>query len=186
MHERPAHIRRYGGEEARSYDSVHFCLDGGKRWEGNITRQRARILARFYQRIRGETRIFRALTASDEASRALGDISRDSTDFPASGINANFDVGSGTREDVAVVGSYCGMSAKRYGKAADGGGKKKAGTMRPTPLPSFPLFPGGVKAGSGIFVFITALGSDWSWCWWGRRKVTRMMRSSTRSYRGSI
>src|ERR1700757_403954 len=91
---------RYIGDRVKSDKPLTVCifLDGKTAWKYSPGNGRE-FLRYFYQRIAGDTD-FRALTAS-EAIAAAGDISATSTIFPASWINANFDVWIGHQEDVA-------------------------------------------------------------------------------------
>src|SRR5207249_3037130 len=79
--------------------NVGFFLDGENAWEYYPGNGRA-FLREFYGRIQGD-QDFRALTAS-EAIAAAGEIPVTPGIFPASWINANFDVWIGHAEDVAA------------------------------------------------------------------------------------
>src|SRR6266851_1636927 len=79
--------------------TICLFLDGENAWEYYPGNGRA-FLREFYARIQGD-QDFRALTAS-EAIAAAGEIPVTTGIFPASWINANFDVWIGHAEDVAA------------------------------------------------------------------------------------
>src|SRR5437764_12038384 len=87
------------GERVASKHTLTICvfLDGENAWEYYPGNGRE-FLREFYGRIQADSD-FRALTAS-EAIAAAGEISVTSGIFPASWINANFDVWIGHSEDV--------------------------------------------------------------------------------------
>src|SRR5712672_1523169 len=89
------------GESVRSDHPLTICLflDGENAWEYYPGNGRA-FLREFYGRIQGD-QDFRALTAT-EAIAAAGEIPTTAGIFPASWINANFDVWIGHAEDVTA------------------------------------------------------------------------------------
>jgi len=148
---------RYIGDTVKSQKPLTVCifLDGENAWEYYPGNGRE-FLRDFYQRIAGDTDL-RALTAS-EAIAAAGDISVTSTIFPASWINANFDVWIGHQEDVAAW-DLLWDAREAYGKAADA--REKGRENAPTPE--------ALKA--ALESLLTAEGSDWSW-WYGPEHST--------------
>ena len=97
LHSRMRHL----GETVQGEQPLTICLflDGENAWEYYRGNGRA-FLREFYGRIQGD-QDFRALTAS-EAISAAGEIPTITGIFPASWINANFDVWIGHAEDVAA------------------------------------------------------------------------------------
>src|SRR5260221_1711008 len=97
LHNRMRHL----GETVRSDQPLTICafLDGENAWEYYPGNGRA-FLREFYSRIQDD-QDFRALTAT-EAIGAAGEIPATTGIFPASWINANFDVWIGHAEDVAA------------------------------------------------------------------------------------
>jgi alpha-amylase/alpha-mannosidase (GH57 family) len=87
------------GDRVQSKQPVTICLflDGENAWEYYPGNGRE-FLREFYGRIQNDSD-FRALTAS-EAIAAAGEIPETPGIFPASWINANFDVWIGHAEDV--------------------------------------------------------------------------------------
>jgi alpha-amylase/alpha-mannosidase (GH57 family) len=146
LHGRLRHI----GESVKSSKPLTVCifLDGENAWEYYPGNGRD-FLREFYKRIAGD-QDFRALTAS-EAIAAAGDISVTSNIFPASWINANFDVWIGHQEDVAAW-DLLWEAREAYGKAlkAREDGRESAPTKEAL-----------VEAQESL---MTAEGSDW--CWW--------------------
>src|SRR5579863_3540594 len=92
---------RYLGERVQTNQPMTICLflDGENAWEYYPGNGRE-FLREFYGRISSD-QDFRALTAS-EAITAGGDIPKTGGIFPASWINANFDVWIGHSEDIAA------------------------------------------------------------------------------------
>ena len=92
---------RYLGERVQSAQPLTICifLDGENAWEYYPGNGRE-FLREFYGRIASD-QDFRALTAS-EAIAAAGDVPVTAGIFPASWINANFDVWIGDSEDVTA------------------------------------------------------------------------------------
>src|SRR6201993_3439675 len=114
---------RYIGDTVKSEKPLTVCifLDGENAWEYYPGNGRE-FLREFYQRIAND-RDFRALTAS-EAIAAAGDISTTGTIFPASWINANFDVWIGHQEDVAAW-DLLWDAREAFGKAVDARAKNR-------------------------------------------------------------
>jgi len=106
LHNRLRHL----GENVRSDQPLTICLflDGENAWEYYPGNGRA-FLREFYGRIQGD-QDFRALTAT-ESIAAAGELPTTAGIFPASWINANFDVWIGHAEDVAAW-NYCGTRGK--------------------------------------------------------------------------
>src|ERR1700686_1197180 len=141
---------RYIGDNVKSEKPLTVCifLDGENAWEYYPGNGRE-FLREFYQRIAGDAD-FRALTASEAIAEA-GDISTTSTIFPASWINANFDVWIGHQEDVAAW-DLLWDAREAYGKAGEAleKGRENAPTKE------------ALKEAQESL--LTAEGSDW--CWW--------------------
>ena len=146
LHGRLRHI----GESVKSEKPLTVCLflDGENAWE-YYTGNGREFLREFYKRIAGDAD-FQALTAS-ESIAAAGDIPAVNTIFPASWINANFDVWIGDQEDVAAW-DLLWDARDAYGKAADGHAKGRENAPTKTGLE---------EAQESLLV---AEGSDW--CWW--------------------
>ena len=146
LHGRLRHI----GESVKSEKPLTVCifLDGENAWEYFPGNGRV-FLREFYKRI-ADDGDFRALTAS-EAIAAAGDISVTNSIFPASWINANFDVWIGHQEDVAAW-DLLWDAREAYGKAADAHAKGRENA---------PTKEGLTEAQESL---LAAEGSDW--CWW--------------------
>ncbi len=138
------------GERVTSKQPLTVCLflDGENAWEYYPGNGRE-FLREFYGRIQSDPD-FRALTAS-EAIAAAGDISETSGIFPASWINANFDVWIGHAEDVQAW-DLLWDAREAYSRAeeARAQGRKDA-----------PSEAGLKEAKESL---LAAEGSDW--CWW--------------------
>jgi hypothetical protein len=106
-------------------------------------------LREFYGRIQGDAD-FTAMTVS-EAIAAAGQIPQNNGIFPASWINANFDVWIGSGEDVAAW-ELLWDAREAYGKEE---AKQKEG------LPGAPSVEALAAAKESL---LAAEGSDW--CWW--------------------
>jgi alpha-amylase/alpha-mannosidase (GH57 family) len=141
---------RHLGENVQSAQPLTICLflDGENAWEYYPGNGRE-FLREFYGRIQND-QDFRALTAS-EAAAAAGEIPTISGIFPASWINANFDVWIGHSEDVAAW-ELLWDARDAYGRAADA--RKKG-------QPDAPTETALQEAQESL---LTAEGSDW--CWW--------------------
>jgi alpha-amylase/alpha-mannosidase (GH57 family) len=141
---------RHLGESVQSAQPLTICLflDGENAWEYYPGNGRE-FLREFYGRIQGD-QDFRALTAS-EATAAAGEIPAINGIFPASWINANFDVWIGHSEDVAAW-ELLWDAREAYGRAVDAGKKGRPGAPTETALK---------EAQESLLV---SEGSDW--CWW--------------------
>jgi alpha-amylase/alpha-mannosidase (GH57 family) len=128
--------------------TICLFLDGENAWEYYPANGRA-FLREFYGRIQSDSD-FRALTAS-EAIKAAGDIPTTSGIFPASWINANFDVWIGHSEDVAAW-ELLWDAREAYTRAAEARKKGRPGSPTETALK---------QAHESL---LAAEGSDW--CWW--------------------
>lgn len=128
--------------------TISLFLDGENAWEYYPGNGR-QFLREFYRRI-SDDQDFRALTAS-EAIAAVPDIPTTSGIFPASWINANFDVWIGNSEDVAAW-ELLWDAREAYGRAVDA--RKKGWQEAPSE-------DGLKKAQESL---LAAEGSDW--CWW--------------------
>jgi alpha-amylase/alpha-mannosidase (GH57 family) len=145
------HMRlRHIGERVQSDQPLTICLflDGENAWEYYPGNGRE-FLRTFYRRIQDD-QDFRALTAS-EAIALTKNVPTTSGIFPASWINANFDVWIGHSEDVAAW-ELLWDARETYSRAADA--KAKGLTEAPNDT-------GMQKAFESL---LAAEGSDW--CWW--------------------
>jgi alpha-amylase/alpha-mannosidase (GH57 family) len=138
------------GERVQSKQPLTVCLflDGENAWEYYPGNGRE-FLREFYGRIQADSD-FRALTAS-EAIAAAGEISQTPGIFPASWINANFDVWIGHAEDVQAW-DYLWDAREVYSRSEDARaqGRKDA--------PSEEALKQAKES------LLAAEGSDW--CWW--------------------
>ena len=146
LHDRLRHI----GESVKSEQPLTVCLflDGENAWEYYPGNGR-QFLREFYRRISSDTD-FRALTAS-ETIAAAGKVPTTTGIFPASWINANFDVWIGHQEDVAAW-ELLWDARDAYAHAAEARAKGR------TDAPS----EEGLKRAEESL--LAAEGSDW--CWW--------------------
>ncbi|HET9995675.1 MAG TPA: glycoside hydrolase family 57 protein, partial [Candidatus Acidoferrum sp.] len=128
--------------------TISLFLDGENAWEYYPGNGRE-FLREFYGRIQSDPD-FRALTASEAIAQA-GDIPATNTIFPASWINANFDVWIGHAEDVAAW-ELLWDSRDAFARAEDA--RKKG-------RPDAPTETALEEAQESL---LTAEGSDW--CWW--------------------
>lgn len=128
--------------------TVSLFLDGENAWEYYPGNGRE-FLREFYGRIQSDPD-FSALTAS-EAIAAAGEIPAASGIFPASWINANFDVWIGHSEDVAAW-ELLWDAREAYGRAFEARQKGRPGAPTETALK---------HAHESL---LAAEGSDW--CWW--------------------
>jgi alpha-amylase/alpha-mannosidase (GH57 family) len=138
------------GERIQSTQPLTVCLflDGENAWE-YYPRNGREFLREFYGRIQSD-QDFRALTAT-EAIGAAGEIPQTAGIFPASWINANFDVWIGHSEDVTAWELL--WDAREVFKRADEAlarGRSDAPTQT-----------GLLEAKESL---LAAEGSDW--CWW--------------------
>jgi alpha-amylase/alpha-mannosidase (GH57 family) len=138
------------GERVQSSQPLTVCLflDGENAWEYYPGNGRE-FLREFYGRIQGD-QDFRALTAT-ESIGAAGVIPTNAGIFPASWINANFDVWIGHSEDVAAW-ELLWDAREAYGKASDALKQGRNGAPTETAL------------ATALESLLAAEGSDW--CWW--------------------
>lgn len=138
------------GEKSSGNQPLTLCLflDGENAWEYYPGNGRE-FLREFYRRIESDPD-FRALTAS-EAIAAAGEIPTATGIFPASWINANFDVWIGHSEDVTAW-ELLWDARDTYAHAAEA--RKKARSSAPTET--------ALKQAHESL--LAAEGSDW--CWW--------------------
>jgi alpha-amylase/alpha-mannosidase (GH57 family) len=146
LHGRLRHI----GETVKSPNPLTVCLflDGENAWEyypGN-----GREFLREFYRLISDDPDFRALTAT-ETIAAAGNIPTTTGIFPASWINANFDVWIGHQEDVTAW-DFLWDAREAYASAVDGHAKGRSGSVNDTAL---------AEAQESL---LAAEGSDW--CWW--------------------
>jgi alpha-amylase/alpha-mannosidase (GH57 family) len=128
--------------------TVSLILDGENAWEYFPGNGRE-FLRQFYRRIDNDPDI-QALTAS-EAAASAGDIPRNNGIFPASWINANFDVWIGSGEDV-VAWDHLNRARSFYEQQASNAAK------------GFPQAPTPKQLAASYEAILAAEGSDW--CWW--------------------
>ena len=128
--------------------TLAVILDGENAWE-HFPGNGREFLRQFYRRIQDDADI-RALTVSEALAEA-GEIPVAEHIFPASWINANFDVWIGHREDVT---SWELLRDARdfYAQAADNRAK------------GIPGAPSDDQLNSAYESLLAAEGSDW--CWW--------------------
>jgi alpha-amylase/alpha-mannosidase (GH57 family) len=141
---------RYLADMARGADPLTICifLDGENAWEYYPGNGRE-FLREFYRRIAGD-QDFRALTAS-EAIAATQNIPTTAGIFPASWINANFDVWIGSDEDVSAW-ELLWDARQAYGRSVEARKQGRADAPTETALQ---------RAFESL---LAAEGSDW--CWW--------------------
>jgi alpha-amylase/alpha-mannosidase (GH57 family) len=145
------HVRmRQLAEKVPGNQPLTICifLDGENAWEYYPGNGRA-FLREFYSRIQSD-QDFRALTAS-EAIASAGEISTTTGIFPASWINANFDVWIGHAEDVAAW-ELLWDARDAYARAVESRKKGRPGAPTETALKQ------------AFESLLAAEGSDW--CWW--------------------
>lgn len=138
------------GERVPSQQPLTVCLflDGENAWEYYPGNGRE-FLREFYRRIAGD-QDFRALTAS-EAIAAAQEIPTTNGIFPASWINANFDVWIGHQEDVAAW-ELLWDARQAYARAVEARKQQRGDAPTETGLQ---------EAHESL---LAAEGSDW--CWW--------------------
>ncbi|HKN75334.1 MAG TPA: glycoside hydrolase family 57 protein [Candidatus Acidoferrum sp.] len=138
------------GERVQTAQPLTVCLflDGENAWEYYPGNGRE-FLREFYGRIQGD-QDFRALTAT-EAITGAGLIPTNAGIFPASWINANFDVWIGHSEDVAAW-ELLWDAREAYGRALDA--RKQGRDAAPTET----------ALAEALESLLAAEGSDW--CWW--------------------
>ncbi|HKF24877.1 MAG TPA: glycoside hydrolase family 57 protein [Candidatus Acidoferrum sp.] len=139
------------GERVQNPQPLTVCLflDGENAWEYYPGHGRE-FLREFYRRIEDDGD-FRALTASEAISTTGDNIARTSRIFPASWINANFDVWIGHAEDVEAW-ELLWDAREAYGKA------EEAQTQGRSDAPSMEALRQAKES------LLAAEGSDW--CWW--------------------
>jgi alpha-amylase/alpha-mannosidase (GH57 family) len=128
--------------------TVSLFLDGENAWEYYPGNGRE-FLREFYKRIQADPD-FRALSAS-EALAAAGEVPSTGGIFPASWINANFDVWIGNSEDVAAW-ELLWDAREAFARAEDSRVKGHANA------------PGETALSEARESLLAAEGSDW--CWW--------------------
>jgi alpha-amylase/alpha-mannosidase (GH57 family) len=141
---------RFLSERVQSQTPLTVCLflDGENAWEYYAGNGRE-FLRQFYRRIQDD-QDFRALTAT-EAIAAAPDVPVTTGIFPASWINANFDVWIGHNEDVAAW-ELLWDAREAYARAAEA--RQKGFSNAPTETALKTAFES----------VLAAEGSDW--CWW--------------------
>src|SRR5947199_6638814 len=138
------------GERVSSSQPLTVCLflDGENAWEYYPGNGRE-FLREFYRRIESDPD-FRALTAG-EAVASAGEVSTTTGIFPASWINANFDVWIGHQEDITAW-ELLWYARDANAHAVDAHQKGRPGA---------PTETGIQEARESL---LAAEGSDW--CWW--------------------
>jgi alpha-amylase/alpha-mannosidase (GH57 family) len=146
LHGRLRHI----GEHVQSQHPLTICLflDGENAWEYYPGNGRE-FLREFYRRIQDDQN-FRALTAS-ESIAAAKDVPTTGGIFPASWINANFDVWIGHSEDVAAW-ELLWDAREAYARAREAREQGRGDAPSETALKD------------AFESLLAAEGSDW--CWW--------------------
>src|SRR5208283_2697608 len=141
---------RHLGDSVKMGKPLTVCLflDGENAWEYYPGNGR-KFLREFYRRV-SDDQDFRAVTCS-EAIAAAGEVPTTNGIFPASWINANFDVWIGNAEDVAAW-ELLWDAREAYARAVDA--RAKGRTDAPTE-------EGLKKAQESL---LAGEGSDW--CWW--------------------
>jgi len=128
--------------------TVSLILDGENAWEYFPGNGRE-FLRQFYRRIQDDPEIA-PLTAS-EALAAAGATRAIEHIFPASWINANFDVWIGDREDVTAW-ELLGRARDFYSRASEQRARGLDGA------------PSETQTAAALEALLAAEGSDW--CWW--------------------
>jgi alpha-amylase/alpha-mannosidase (GH57 family) len=141
---------RHLGDRVQSEHPLTICvfLDGENAWEYYAGAGRD-FLREFYRRIQND-QDFRALTAS-EAIAAAKDVPATTGIFPASWINANFDVWIGHSEDVAAW-ELLWDAREAYARAAEARAQGRDDAPTETALQQ------------AFESLLAGEGSDW--CWW--------------------
>ena len=141
---------RYIADRVQIGEPLTICLflDGENAWEYYAGNGRE-FLRTFYQRIQGDSD-FRALTASEAIAAAKSAPSTGGI-FPASWINANFDVWIGSSEDVAAW-ELLWDARQAYARAVEARQQGRADAPTDTALKE------------ALESLLAAEGSDW--CWW--------------------
>jgi alpha-amylase/alpha-mannosidase (GH57 family) len=141
---------RHLGDSVKTDKPLTICifLDGENAWEYYPGNGRE-FLREFYRRI-SDDKDFRALTCSETIS-AADDVPTSGGIFPASWINANFDVWIGDREDVSAW-DLLWDAREAYGRGVEANAKGHTNAPTKEEL---------VVANESL---LAAEGSDW--CWW--------------------
>ena len=141
---------RFIGERVQTGQAVTVCifLDGENAWEYFPGNGRE-FLREFYRRVENDSDL-RALTGS-EAIAAASQIAAHPGIFPASWINANFDVWIGHSEDVAAW-ELLWDAREAYSRSVDARAKGMNGA------------PSEAQLSKAFESLLAAEGSDW--CWW--------------------
>src|ERR1700730_7844634 len=142
---------RHLGENVQSAQPLTICLflDGENAWEYYAGNGRE-FLREFYGRIQSD-QDFRALTAS-EANAAAGDVPTTAGIFPASWINANFDVWIGHSEDIAAW-ELLWDARDAYGRALDARNKGRQDAPTETALKEAWQMPPPAEGSGWVWVF---------------------------------
>jgi alpha-amylase/alpha-mannosidase (GH57 family) len=144
-------IREIGDREPQGRTAtVSVILDGENAWEYYPGNGRE-FLRQFYQRVQNDSQI-RAITAS-EAIALNRDMPKLQGIFPASWINANFDVWMGHSEDVRAW-ELLRDAREAFGRAKSRASKSLAAISGATDGPLKRAYD----------AVLAAEGSDW--CWW--------------------
>jgi alpha-amylase/alpha-mannosidase (GH57 family) len=153
LHGRLRHI----GETVKPGRPLTVCLflDGENAWEYYMGNGRE-FLREFYRRIATD-QDFRALTASETIAEA-GEVPTTAGIFPASWINANFDVWIGHQEDVAAW-DLLWDAREAYARAEESRAKGRENA------------PSAQALAEAQESLLAAEGSDWSW-WYGPEHST--------------
>ncbi|MGA2422197.1 MAG: glycoside hydrolase family 57 protein [Candidatus Acidiferrum sp.] len=148
---------RYLAERTQSTQPITICLflDGENAWEYYPGNGR-QFLREFYGLVQNDSD-FRALTAS-EAIAAATDVPTTGGIFPASWINANFDVWIGHAEDVEAW-ELLWDAREAYARAAAAHAEGREGA------------PTATGMATAMESLLAAEGSDWTW-WYGPEHST--------------
>jgi alpha-amylase/alpha-mannosidase (GH57 family) len=148
---------RYLAERTQSAQPITICLflDGENAWEYYAGNGR-QFLREFYGLVQSDVD-FKALTAS-EAIAAATDVPTTGGIFPASWINANFDVWIGHSEDV-VAWELLWDAREAYARAAAAVAEGREAAPTATGL------------ATAMESLLAAEGSDWTW-WFGPEHST--------------
>ena len=141
---------RFIGEHVQTGEpvTISIFLDGENAWEYFPENGRG-FLREFYRRIQDDPDI-RALTGS-EAIAATAEVPTVANIFPASWINANFDVWIGHSEDIAAW-ELLWDAREAYSRAKEAQAKAMTNA------------PGEAQLARSFESLLAAEGSDW--CWW--------------------
>ena len=145
--------------------TVSLILDGENAWEYFRGNGRE-FLRQFYRRIDDDADI-QALTAS-EAVAAAGEIPRNNGIFPASWINANFDVWIGAAEDVTAW-DHLRRARDFYAQQADN--SARGFPKAPTAAAARGFVRGVARGGRQRLVLVVRAGTQLG----ERRRVRRVL-----------